>query len=1165
MPSLKKKISVKEINPSVNLLFDFKDSTSSLSHYILTQKGISLLSEILDIETGKDRKKRAGIISAPPGSGKSFLALFIGVVLANKREDNSIIKQIIENSPAEPKLKKEIQSKIDAYRNKGKRILPVFLIGEGENFPALLIKGILNQIKDFKDYSELLTEIGKKIGFARIVGSNEYQIDRISSSLSDNNLFLVLNLISNLLITHNFHGICLFHDEFNRFLAKEKVNISNEMNILQDYAEWIIRQKNFTYFHILLTHKSVGQYALGMPEERVNEWRKIEGRFHNFQFNDNISEHYEVLSVFISRIKGNFYDNDQKLTIEEELRKILKISTRIKTFLKDSWKCSALNSYPLHPISFLSLPFLSQLIGQNERTLFNFIIEIYKNSKNRKSLIYLPELFDQFDSFITSNTDRIALVWEKGRHGLKESNSEKESKIIKALTIFSVIDMPNFLPASIKEISLSTNLSETEVTFILHNLQKRNLAIYKSTSDFWYIHSGSSIDWNSQIELTIQNLEQRMIRDAIEKEVVLPPIYSHQYNQKFSVNRYFIRRFLFESQISEIIDVDKNTNDGANVFEDWNYRIQSELFKNYCNQEYTKERAKGALGIIWFVLPDRHSRFASFLNTFWNANKGIPHFFILPEKNFLNVSILNKFAAISILKKNRSLISSDPKSILDLNIMESDLKESIKLNFKELFKFSNSKVLTETSLGKLEDQVEEYIAGHFKYTPSFHMELINRESVSPNIRNARKKILRYIIAGSKNILKEFSGYGPEVAIFRAIFVAKSLYVKISDEQYGFDFSSPKFYNHKFSSRKEDIGLKKVISEIRNFIVNSKSSSSFSIIYDILLNPPFGLSKEIIPILLLAVLQEGRFLYTITEEGKYLSDINSDDWERIHLNPEKFFIKVLPKEIERDEYLQELISIFSTESLVVSGLWKSKNIEHENSQSLLDKTTVAVLRWMGRIPEYSKHFKNLSPQARGFLDSLENAESPEDLFFLQIPNLLLSESEKNYSKFPSKLLILNINKIRHEIEQVYPDFLKAIMQAILEIIPVEREDKYDIDYRTFRDYFLSNNAIRINLIRESDIGFKRFLERFEQTYDTEDKWVESLGSLLLNQHPRYWKETNLAEFKFALIKEISKLKFAEEFARGEDSKKMKLERLRLELNALSELERAELIEFYLEKR
>ena len=100
-----------------------------------------------------------------------------------------------------------------------------------------------------------------------------------------------------------------------------------------------------------------------------NEWTKIQGRFEEIPFIDSTEQTLKVLSQCFT---NNQTSNDKDLN-----GKYKNFSVSLRQYFlsieKNSIHQLLMDCYPLHPVSCMMLPILSQKIAQNERTVFSFI------------------------------------------------------------------------------------------------------------------------------------------------------------------------------------------------------------------------------------------------------------------------------------------------------------------------------------------------------------------------------------------------------------------------------------------------------------------------------------------------------------------------------------------------------------------------------------------------------------------------------------------------------------------------------------------------------------------------------------------------------------------------------------------------------------------------
>ena len=123
---------------------------------------------------------------------------------------------------------------------------------------------------------------------------------------------------------------------------------------------------------LLITHKDIANYIDKLPKDKVDGWKGVSERFEHIEIRSDYSQLYEIISNVIYKDKDLFkkYITEYDSTFKE----LISTAERIKLFsdvenVEDVIK----GTFPLHPVTSFILPRLSELIAQNERTLFTFL------------------------------------------------------------------------------------------------------------------------------------------------------------------------------------------------------------------------------------------------------------------------------------------------------------------------------------------------------------------------------------------------------------------------------------------------------------------------------------------------------------------------------------------------------------------------------------------------------------------------------------------------------------------------------------------------------------------------------------------------------------------------------------------------------------------------
>ncbi len=104
-------------------------------------------------------------------------------------------------------------------------------------------------------------------------------------------------------------------------------------------------------------------------------------RFEAISIDNDECEIYDIVSTVLSRDKSRFEDYVKQYSpLFVKLKNIIEKDYSFTDAKKTIGQDLALSCYPLHPYTLLLLPQISELVAQNERTIFTFLSSTEKYS-----------------------------------------------------------------------------------------------------------------------------------------------------------------------------------------------------------------------------------------------------------------------------------------------------------------------------------------------------------------------------------------------------------------------------------------------------------------------------------------------------------------------------------------------------------------------------------------------------------------------------------------------------------------------------------------------------------------------------------------------------------------------------------------------------------------
>lgn len=572
-----------KVRKSFNIKYD-TGTSDILDGYYATSSHSNIIRNVLDGVLSGTQK--AHIAYGPYGSGKSYISTIL-INILSKTYSNKELEAL--------SLKfRNVDTEISARFLLSKKIhvkhLPVLLNGyEGDFETAILkalfrtlrqynlniyTKGIVSRINDivlnwetnfpdtYKKFVDFLIEesLSKRDFFSKIeidkglLGKFGEFYKEITSGASfetddESGLIDVLETILKELSKLNL-GIFIVYDEFGRLLQSIKHNEVNRfMEQLQSIAELAnTGAKNLTIQ--LIAHKPVSHYFMYLDRDARSEFSKIEKRY-------TVSEIKSDNNTFILITKEVIKSLRQFGIMEEQVIEQSRNLNKYRIFTSNMNDTEIENQiirdcYPLHPVTLFSLPRISNIFGQNERTLFTFLRDessygLSGYIQNGDGYYYPDHLVDYFFSSV-DNTEleniKDVAIYRKSLSQTKgyfdSATIETAYRILKFCFLWGITNSNGYVNLSLSFISFSLGLNQEIVDRILQVFIEKKILRVNAIKKYIEIIEASAVDLEIEISkrVAIQNMNMKIVNETLNKLNPVRYFYSTVYNNKNDITRF---------------------------------------------------------------------------------------------------------------------------------------------------------------------------------------------------------------------------------------------------------------------------------------------------------------------------------------------------------------------------------------------------------------------------------------------------------------------------------------------------------------------------------------------------------------------------------------------------------------------------------------------------
>ncbi len=893
---------------SVNLQYDL-NKQEKIKGYIPTTQSLSILKRYLNaVCSDNNNEDNATVLIGPYGRGKSHLLLVLSAILSHNADSPEIAELTQKLTAADS----SIGELLGIFYGKNKPYLSViinsnhtdinqsFIIALREAlernelndfFPETYFDSALRMIKTWEsDFENAIKLFRKELRNRKIKLSDlKDQLNKCSASayqtfceiypvvsngacfnpLQNTDVVKMYEQVSDALIQQkSFGGMYIIFDEFSKFLESSAAmtNMQN-LKLIQDFAEIAVRSNKM---HLCcITHKEILDYS------QSDSFRTVDGRFKKVYFVASSEQSYELVSNAITHGEQfkQFYNKHK-----DDLSSVTQLCQMTGVFgeLSDEMYTDILEKkcFPIHPLSVFSLIRISELVGQNERTLFTFLSQSEEHSfqnflnqypVSKECALLTPEwIYDYFAELFRVEVfnPKIHSIWAKTQSAIKKCENEEQIKLIKILAVCKIISSDIFEATDIN-LKAASNFSDdvyrntVDSLASLHIITRRRDGIYEFLTP-------NGVD----IKKNIRNLiEQGLVKidrpNTLKEAYSTPFILPRQHNAKMHIQRYFVTEFMeasdfwkYTGDFSEI----KGTADGLLIYlisdnDDDTHNIAGHLHK---------------LGLDESIVVC--------VTEVWKHN-----------------DLLNEYQAACLLEKQNT--DTDNHFREELAVYKYDLFKTIREIADQLYSPSNPAAAYYNSEECLDEITKPLLLNRelsnicdcvYPDTPDINNEMINKNRISAQIRKARAKAIDWILSHTEDI-PVMDGYGPEVSILRSAIIVKHL---------------------NDSNTSDDESLNAVINTINITITESESApASFSNIYKTLCSSPFGMKKGTIPVYLAWCMRKNQDAVVLSFKGKEIP-ISGDTLSQIEADPENYTLYVEKGTQEKEAYLEGVISVFS---------------------------------------------------------------------------------------------------------------------------------------------------------------------------------------------------------------------------------------------------------------
>lgn len=1025
---------------SINVVFD-AEVPERVLHYEPTSKAIAFLRGV-----SGQTDERTFFVIAPYGSGKSVSATYLLQLLENRTEAVPVLtavgQRLLRVAPELGSFAEQRMAQRDIHG------VVLALDGAVHDIGIALRESARAALQrlGLRERLRALERIDG-VGIVGAIAVLDLLKDKSKASATE---------------SQEVDRVVVMWDEFGRHV-EQLVRSGNPQRLaeIQTLAEYASRSQRLPITMALLMHQGLLQYAKGLSQSMLAEWRKVEGRFAPIQYVDDSRELYRLISQLVSARKPTTDLPLSMSSLAEDTRRV-----GLLTDLEGELEQLLERSHPLEPAALHILPRLAARAAQHERTLFGFVL-----SADLTNPVRPDQLYDYFAPAMQNDTGVGGTYrkWLETESALSKVDDEFE---IRALKTASILELGlsgerSRVSRALLEFALG---GSAETTSTVDRLLDRKLLLHRKRTDQISLWHGTDVDLRRRLEEELARLEGDFDVLALLNKEFRPTAWRPiRYNDTFRIRRYFECEFISADALQGTLGLRRDA------------------------------ATDGPDGRVLYVVPLQNGDCEDARESV--AALEDPMTVVAVPREMIEIrAAAAELIALSRMQRDEALLAEDPLVRAELQQMLDETQIHLHRQLSRLTEpsesttwFSAGQLMRVRDRASLLDALSTICKDVYGKTPVINNEMINRHRPSPQLVNARRKVIMGILERHGQERLGISGEFADASVFRTVLANTGLYVPLDGED---------SYGYMQPEALRDRGLREVWQQFKELLTDPRERpKDLEQFFADLSAPPYGIRAGVVPILFAAAMKAFPSALTISDEnGRYLEDLLPSDIEDICRAPHGYSLTVLKLEPKARKYLLALGELFDVDVSVGGDLVRAVFDGFE--------------AWRRELPPGALETREVSAAARGLQQALSETTTPVHLFFQLFPRL----AGANGHDYNHVLGWLSTAKdALSGVVDLYRDKSLAVVNENLRLISGSHASS------TVRERFERwRETLPVDVSQHSS-GLARALLRMPlHRYADDYAFADALGAVVAEKKPQRWNDSDVVRFRNSFASLISQI-------------------------------------------
>lgn len=923
---------------------------------------------------------------------------------------------------------------------------------------------ILNIIGDYTELSKLI--------------SQKLNVEGNSNSILDN----LKTYYNNCQAKNKFLVIVI--DEFGKVLEHAaKNNPEQELYFMQKLAEFVnVPSRNI----LLLTtlHQNFSSYAKDLTEEQCNEWKKVKGRFKEITFVEPIEQLLQLASQQLQTEKCS--------KVTQSTKVIFRLAQNTRFISEDFSQKVADQLFPLDIFAAYAITTAIQRYGQNERSLFTFLLSKGSNSilefREQENTTYnLSKVYDyilyNFYSYLKdANTDsmswssiQVAIERVEGQDWRNKEQMLSAINIVKSIGLLNLFGVAGFrLSEHDMAIYARFAMNIPDATAIIEQLKIKKIIRYAAYKDRLILFEGTDVDLEAEIHKANLIVARPVtfideLRLFFNKRI--SPVKAHYYHK--GTPRFFDYRI--EEEPIDITPIGDTDGYIQLIFSTRKNALEE--LKNFsANVEH-------ALIFVFFT----------------NTEDIIDHLYNINKYRYLLERVIHKDDRVAVQEIQN--LKEYEETLLNKAI--SDSLFSYRNRVVWIYNGKEQEVTSHRDFNQLLSRVCDEV---YNLTPVMNNELFNKHKLSGTISAAKRNYLMALVehGNEQDLSFPASKFPPEKTIYYSLLKNTGLHK-----------------DGNFTDAPTNGGIMPLWNACEEFLNNTENKArKISELIKMLSAQPYKLKQGFLDFWIPTYLYLKRqdFALYDASRGAYMPEVNIEFFDLLQKHPADFEVKKFAIDGVRLEFFNQYRRFVNLGD------------EFAITNTNFIETIKPFLSFYVRLNDYTKHTHKFNHESTiRFRDVLATAKDPEKAFFEDLPEALGFDQKKlKQEEFINQYGQIIQRAIR-ELRTCYTHLIDRLEERLVESLGLESGD-----YTEYIQEIRHRLAhVKVYLLTDKQ---REFYHHAITNYDNRVQWYQSICYTILEKRLdtlRDEQEDKLADDLVFLFRECEKYSSISEFVNDTD--------------------------------